>query len=444
MKVLSSITDTQDAVNKEYIDGLLADYTKTANLGALASKDSLAFSELTSHPTTLGGYGITDVYSKTDSDGRYFPLAGNKTITGPVRIESGLTVTGTMYLKGGLFDVPAIYGPTESDYKKWCLFYQTGDDTLYIQAGKNSGTSTDPHKGSIAFSGYGGKNATRVDFSADATYFNGSMSCGALTAKSTTINGTLAVNNHTDINSSMAVDAWLTVGTTLTVTGATSLNSTLSVTGTATLGGGAFLPPSKTILFQDAATEIFAISFDSEVGGLNLSGATRTLGLASFQKGIQIEYGQSIAFVDKDGAKQYITLDEENGAIKVIGNFFATGQNAAGGVGEVTGESGGGVANVEIKVNALSAYDGRTITTNAMQTLTGLSVDVAQSMLEGAYNKVIDNSGDYPEVWDYTARGTSTGIIIYLRIGDGYDTNTAYALTYTQSAANWSIIMGEI
>lgn len=136
--------------------------------------------------------------------------------------------------------------------------------------------------------------------------------------------------------------------------------------------------------------------------------------------------------------------DEANDALYVKGDFHTTGQNAAGGVGEVTGESCGGVANVEIKVNALSAYDGSTITINAMQTLTGLSVDVAQKMLQGAYNKVIDNSGDYPEVWDYTARGTSTGIIIYLRIGDGYDMNTAYALTYTQSAANWSIIMGEI
>ena len=727
--------------------------------------------------------GGSKVLTESSGDGRYFPLTGDKTITGHVRIESGLTVTGTMYLKGGLFDVPAIYGPHESDYKKWRLFYHTGNDTMYIQAGKNSGSSTDPLKGNISFSGYGGQALNLLCFSSDYTFFLGKYTYfrgteeAVFSAKSTTINGTLAVNNHTDINSSMAVDAWLSVdgeikgkaisnptnaavtnqwriiraddalylqvgtdagetngtlhltgysGTTanlislkattthasgaievegtswlrgatrvdsgisitdgglkvesgvssfvghttfsdgITVDGEQAilgpipsggtyprfrvfphssgfyfqaatydgtsregivqfsgmqgvnaaevyfrsnstmftgslkvdgqvgtfsqivglhstgayhryritqnsvgtffqagvndgskqqgtmylsgidntvmaelhlrsdktkvygsmeipnapltLGSTLSVSGQATLSGGAFLPPSKTILFQDAATETFTISFDSGVGGLNLSGATRTLGLASFQKGIQIEHGQSIAFVDKDGVKQYITLDEENGAIKVIGNFFATGQNAAGGAGgeelgmltswenvptnlegvtlsaslgidlynnskkvltswddipeegdegyedfvlsEYTVSAdlvqtmnnkitelesmGGGAENILIKVNALSTYDGRTITTGAMQILTGLTVDIANKMLQGAYNKVIDNSGDYPEVWDYTARGTSTGIIVYLRIGDGYDMNTAYALTYTQSVANWSIIMGEI
>lgn len=308
--------------------------------------------------TTDGVFiGGSKVLTESSGDGRYFPLTGNKTITGSVTIESGLTVTGTMYLKGGLFDVPAIYGPpvtySEGDYKKWTLFYQTGNDTMYIQAGKNSGTSTDPYKGSIAFSGYGGRNATRVDFSADTTYFNGSMSCGALTAKSTTINGTLAVNNHTDINSSMAVDAWLSVDGEIkgkAISNPTNANVTnqwriipadnalyLQVgtdagetNGTIHLTGYSGVAASHIRLHTAKAT----ITGEIEVTGASLlRGATRTLGLASFQKGIQIEYGQSIAFVDKDGVKQYITLDEANGAIKVIGNFFATGQNAAGGAG---------------------------------------------------------------------------------------------------------------
>lgn len=207
--------------------------------------------------------------------------------------------------------------------------------------------------------------------------------------------------------------------------------------------------------------------------GNNFDGTKDVDGEIIASNGIRIEPGQSITFLDSKGGVRTIVFDEENDSIKILGNLYATGQNAAGDAGEeypgmvtswedapddLTGYTvsaglvkelrdkveNGGAANVEIKVNALSAYDGRTITTNAMQTLTGLTVDVAQSMLEGAYNKVIDNSGDYPAVWDYTAMGTSTGIIIYLRIGDGYDTNTAYALTYTQSAANWSIIMGEI
>ncbi len=37
---------------------------------------SIPFSKLTSTPTTLSGYGITDAYTKTQSDANYFPLLG--------------------------------------------------------------------------------------------------------------------------------------------------------------------------------------------------------------------------------------------------------------------------------------------------------------------------------------------------------------------------------
>lgn len=45
------------------------------------NKPSYSFSELSSHPTTLGGYGITDAYTKSDADGRYVLKAGD-TVTG--------------------------------------------------------------------------------------------------------------------------------------------------------------------------------------------------------------------------------------------------------------------------------------------------------------------------------------------------------------------------
>lgn len=45
------------------------------------NKPSYSFSELSSHPTTLGGYGITDAYTKTDADGKYVLKAGD-TMTG--------------------------------------------------------------------------------------------------------------------------------------------------------------------------------------------------------------------------------------------------------------------------------------------------------------------------------------------------------------------------
>lgn len=45
------------------------------------NKPSYSFGELSSHPTTLGGYGITDAYTKTDADGKYVLKAGD-TVTG--------------------------------------------------------------------------------------------------------------------------------------------------------------------------------------------------------------------------------------------------------------------------------------------------------------------------------------------------------------------------
>lgn len=75
MQLLSSIADLKDIVNKEYIDSILADYVLKANLGALATKDSLAFSDLTSRPSKLSDF-TDDVVA-----GKYLPLTGG-TISG--------------------------------------------------------------------------------------------------------------------------------------------------------------------------------------------------------------------------------------------------------------------------------------------------------------------------------------------------------------------------
>lgn len=50
-------------------------------LGSFAYKSSLAFADLTSKPTTLSGYGITDAYTKAQVNtelGKYLPLSGGK------------------------------------------------------------------------------------------------------------------------------------------------------------------------------------------------------------------------------------------------------------------------------------------------------------------------------------------------------------------------------
>lgn len=55
------------------------------------NKPSYSFGELSSHPTTLSGYGITDAYTKSDADGKYVLKAGD-TMTGKLlfNADSGI------------------------------------------------------------------------------------------------------------------------------------------------------------------------------------------------------------------------------------------------------------------------------------------------------------------------------------------------------------------
>lgn len=55
------------------------------------NKPSYSFDELSSHPTTLGGYGITDAYTKTDADGKYVLKAGD-TMTGKLLFNANSSI----------------------------------------------------------------------------------------------------------------------------------------------------------------------------------------------------------------------------------------------------------------------------------------------------------------------------------------------------------------
>lgn len=55
------------------------------------NKPSYSFGELSSHPTTLGGYGITDAYTKSDADGKYVLKAGD-TMTGKLLFNANSSI----------------------------------------------------------------------------------------------------------------------------------------------------------------------------------------------------------------------------------------------------------------------------------------------------------------------------------------------------------------
>lgn len=79
------------------------------------NKPSYSFGELSSHPTTLGGYGITDAYTKTDADSRYI-------------LKSGDTMTGYLFFNANSgIDLVSIPG-----YKSAISINNAGADRIGI------------------------------------------------------------------------------------------------------------------------------------------------------------------------------------------------------------------------------------------------------------------------------------------------------------------------
>lgn len=64
------------------------------------NKPSYSFGELSSHPTTLGGYGITDAYTKSDADGKYVLKAGD-TMTGILLMSNDSDIYGRSAANSG-------------------------------------------------------------------------------------------------------------------------------------------------------------------------------------------------------------------------------------------------------------------------------------------------------------------------------------------------------
>lgn len=329
MNILAPITQDADAVNKAYVDGLLAEYTKTANLGALASRDSLAFSELTSKPTTLAGYGVSNV----DVSGY---------------IKGGSTIQ----CKGDLMSLT-------DDNQNYNWRIASIIDGAHLQVGYRDNSS---NKGRFYFTGMYGEDLALFNVRSKYSYFDG-----------------------------------------------------------------------ETVVFRNTVGNQFNA-------------------LATFKGGVTISAGQAITFLDTAGTEHKLTYDSNNGAFKIDGDFYTTGQNAAGNAGtevvdiedlasRVTAleSSSGGASNLEIKVSALSSYNQQSITSAAMTTLTGLTVAHANSMLNGEYNKVVDKSGTYPKVWNYSATRTSTSISIFFSYGDGFNSLEGCRLDYSTSTAKWDI-----
>lgn len=129
------------------IGGVTKDITASTlksslGLKSLAYKESLAFSDLTSHPTTLSGYGITDalgsggtaVAAEKLSDSSAFTIWGNTFFTGgkPKSVTGDLTLASGRVLKIG--DATISWDSANQMLKIDKGIYSTGSITAKKQA----------------------------------------------------------------------------------------------------------------------------------------------------------------------------------------------------------------------------------------------------------------------------------------------------------------------
>lgn len=165
--VKGKISTAQTTVENEFVNGnKKAKYAEQAdNIGGVAlsglvrsvkvgsktfsPKDSLVtlddyalsththtFASLTNKPTTISGYGITDAYTKTESDKKYQPV-GNYSSAGHTHTFASLTSKPTTLSGYGITDA---YTKTESDGK---YATKTDSDTKYQPKGSYATLGSD-------------------------------------------------------------------------------------------------------------------------------------------------------------------------------------------------------------------------------------------------------------------------------------------------------------
>ena len=159
---------------------------------------------------------------------------------------------------------------------------------------------------------------------------------------------------------------------------------------------------------------------------------------------------------------QHFKYDETNEAWYLDGDFYATGENSAGGAGDELIDIAGldtRVETLETKVEELQKTSGQNLAidfqgldsliqlsgsiTPAELAAVGLTAAAIENMLNGQYNKIV-HSGAKRQVWNYTAYEGDGVISIYLMQGDGFDIFNGYHLSYSSTTGYWRIAFGEI
>lgn len=112
---------------------------------------NLAWSHITSKPTTLSGYGITDAYTKTESDNRYLNVSGGDTIQGLITINHTTLDNSINIVREGSNN-PTICFSNKTNGQlgrigfnnegKVCIYFKTSSDESYVWHSTNDGAGS--------------------------------------------------------------------------------------------------------------------------------------------------------------------------------------------------------------------------------------------------------------------------------------------------------------
>lgn len=145
-----SVTGTGNAVTDASVKGHTLTLTKGSTFSLSGHKH--AWSDITSgKPSTLSGYGITDAYTKTESDNRYLNVSGGDTIQGLITINHTTLDNSINIVREGSNN-PTICFSNKTNGQlgrigfnnegKVCVYFKTSSDESYVWHSTNDGAGS--------------------------------------------------------------------------------------------------------------------------------------------------------------------------------------------------------------------------------------------------------------------------------------------------------------
>ena len=110
-----------------------------------------SFAEVTSKPSTLSGYGITDAYTKTESDNRYLNVSGGDTIQGLITINHTTLDDSINIIREGSNNPTICFSNKTkgqlgrigfNNEGKVCVYFRTSSNESYVWHSTNDGAGS--------------------------------------------------------------------------------------------------------------------------------------------------------------------------------------------------------------------------------------------------------------------------------------------------------------